>query len=108
MYSKVEGTHFFFYSRIICVHWNKCDKFCFVSFCLMERMMNSLLALTPGFKAAFDVKAVVLTLPTMGTTSSLNKLLALPTEGCLIGQPDQLCGFLDVGCILSILDGKKE
>lgn len=59
--------------------------------------MNSLLGLIPGFKDAFDMKAVILTLPTMGTTSSLNGLLALTTEGCLVGQPDQLCGFIDVG-----------
>lgn len=41
----------------------------------MERMMKSLLALTPGFSLVFDEEALILTLPTMAT-SSLKELFS--------------------------------
>ena len=39
----------------------------FVLFYLRERMMNTLLALTPGFKVAFVVKTVILGRGNRGT-----------------------------------------
>lgn len=97
VYRKAKGAHFF--SAVgshVCI---AARVTVFVLFCLMERMINSLLTLTPGFRAVFNVKAVAPTLPTMRTaTSSLKEFLTLTTEGCLIGELDQLCGFLDVEC----------
>lgn len=63
--------------------------------------MTSLLTLPPVSGVAFDVEDIIPTPPAMRmVTSSLKELLAPTERGCLTGQPDQLCAFLDVGCSL--------
>lgn len=75
--TEKQKVHISSCSRIMHVQWNKCDRFI-----LMERMMKSLLALTPGFSLVFDEEALILTLPTMAT-SSLKELFSSNSWGVL-------------------------
>lgn len=64
--------------------------------------MTSLLALPPVFGVAFDVEAVI---PDISSNENGNfkpqgTLISHNREGCLTGQPDQICALLDVGCSL--------
>lgn len=63
--------------------------------------MSSLLTLPPVSRVAFDMEVMILTLLTMRrATSGVKELFAQTVRGCLLDQPDELCGFLDVRCSL--------
>lgn len=66
--TEKQKVHIFCSRSCMCIGTSVTDLFF-----LMEKMMDSLLALTPGFSLAFDEETVILTLPTT-TASSLQEL----------------------------------